>query len=57
MNIHRNLKRVEREKFRKRRKDLLKKINELLRLCRTKIYFVMYQNKRYYIYNSTNKEA
>jgi hypothetical protein len=57
INTHRNSKRAEREKFRKRRKDLLKKINELSRLCHADIYLVMYQNERYYIYSSTNREA
>ena len=39
-------KRAEREKFRKRRKSLFKKANELSSLCHTDLYLVMYQGVR-----------
>lgn len=57
MNIHRSTKRAEREKFRKRRKSFFKKANEFSSLCHTDLYFVMYQNVKYYIYSSTDREA
>lgn len=49
--------RAERERFRKRRKDLVKKANELSFFCHTDLYLVMYQSGKYYIYNSTKKQG
>ena len=49
--------RAERERFRKRRKGLVKKANELSFLCHTDLYLMMYQGGKYYIYNSTKKEG
>ena len=47
---------IERERFRKRRKDLLKKINKLSIFCHADLYFVMYQDESYYNYNSTKRQ-
>ena len=49
--------RAERERFRKRRKSLFKKMNEFSFLCHTDFYFVMYQSGKYYIYSSTKKQG
>ena len=49
--------RAERERFRKRRKSLIKKANELSILCNTDLYLVMYQSGRYYIYSSTDRQG
>ena len=48
--------RIEREKFRKRKKNFMKKINEFSNFCHTDFYFVMYRDEKYYIYNSINKQ-
>ena len=48
--------RAEREKFRKRKKNLFKKFNELSIFCHADLYLVMYQSESYYTYNSTTRQ-
>ena len=49
--------RAERERFRKRRKGLFKKANELSILCHADLYLVIYQNGSYNIFNSTKRKG
>ena len=44
-----------REKWRKRRHNLLKKANELSQMCDAQIYIIMFCNSKYYTYKSTNQ--
>ena len=49
--------RAERERFRKRRKGLFKKADELSILCHADLYLVIYQGGSYYTYSSTKRQG
>lgn len=57
MNNQRNPQRIEREKFRKRKSSLMRKVNEISYLCQADIYLVMYRKGKYYTYSSTTRPA
>lgn len=50
-------KRAEREKFRKRSKNLFKKANELSRMCNTDLYLILYREGKYHTYSSTDRQG
>lgn len=49
-----SIKRAAAEKFRKRRRSLLRKANELSKLTETDVYLVLGRGDRLFIYNSSN---
>lgn len=52
----RNPNRAIREKFRKRRCNLMKKADELAYMCQADVYLVMYRGDKFYSYSSTDRE-
>ncbi|KAI9732147.1 MAG: hypothetical protein M1834_004243 [Cirrosporium novae-zelandiae] len=43
-----------RERFRRRKINLLKKAHEMKLMCEAEVYLVIHRNERYYVYNSSD---
>ncbi|KAI4193675.1 MAG: hypothetical protein LQ350_008206 [Teloschistes chrysophthalmus] len=54
--VSRNPSRAIREKFRKRSGSLLKKADELVYICQTDVYLILYHGNKFYTYSSTDRD-